>query len=416
MGLLVVNHLFSPVRASLGSLLRRFHRDERGAGIIWFAMFTIVALLGGTIVIDYGDIVVERRDQQKSADSIVLAGVQELPDATLLADQYAREWGVRNGVDPTEIVNLTLDSSCWSEHPDDDPLVLDSISTDISRPANLFLLREIGISFDVGAHAKGCVGSLIETTGLRPWSVSIFNSVCFDLNAGGDPNDVLDYSPQYGQRCVIRLESPSSQVGSIRLGDEPGDECSPPGGGASAYKENIIEGSDALCSIGEIIATEPGLQVGPTFAAVVDMLALEGACDSIHGNGNGYDELLEVFTADPADVTPGPNTIFTPRNCGWDQDVGTPDSPRFVSLVLIDEFDKPNGFDNEPIIAFAGFFIEGCEVVESDGSLTEYPLCDMKNSDRANAQIVGTFVQHLKLGGKAGVLNPFGTRTYALVE
>jgi len=407
----------SSLRAACARGARRLIGEERGAGVIWFAAFTLVALLGGTIVIDYGDIVVERRDQQKSADAIVLAGVQELPEETLLADQFAREWGLRNGVDPTEIVDLTLDASCWSSHPDDDPLVLDSISTDISRPANMFLLREFGIGFNVGAHAKGCVGSLIETTGLRPWSVSIFNSECFSLT-GGNAANVLDYEPQYGQRCVIRLESPSSQVGSIRLGDEPGDDCSPPGGGASAYKENIVEGSDALCAIGEIIATEPGLQVGPTFTAVEDMLALEGACDTNpnFGNTNGYDELLEVFTANPSDVAPGPNTIFTPRNCGWDTDPGTPDSPRFVTLVLIDQFDKPNGFDTEPIIAFAGFFIEGCEVVEGDGSLTAYPQCDMKNSDRANAQIVGTFVQHLKLGGAAGVLNPFGTRTYALVE
>ena len=384
--------------------------------MIWFATFTLIALMGSVIVVDLGEVTVERREQQKSADAIVMAGVQELPNETLLADQYAREWGLRNGVQDTEFVNLTVDNSCWSDHPDDDPLVLDSIGADISRPARLFVLYELGVSIDVGAHAKACVGSLIEATGLRPWSVSIFNSECFDLTAGGDPNDVLDYEPQYGQRCVVRLESPSSQVGSIRLGDDPGDECSPPGGGAGSYVENIVEGSDSVCAIGDIIATEPGLQVVPTFKAIQDMLALEGDCDTIHGNSNDYDELLEVFTAIPADVPPGPDTIFTPRNCGWDEDPGTPDSPRFVTLVLIDEFDSPTGFDEEPIIAFAEFFIERCEVLEKDGSWTFYPKCDMNGSDRANAQIVGTFVQHLRLGGPAGVLNPFGTRTYALVE
>lgn len=125
---------------------------------------------------------------------------------------------------------------------------------------------------------------------------------------------------------------------------------------------------------------------------------------------------VQGLTADPADIVPGPDTVFTPRNCGWDTDPGTPDSPRFVSLVLIDEFDSPTGFDDEPIIAFAGFFVEGCEVLEGDGSLTPYPKCDMSGGDRANAQIVGTFIQYLRLGGPAGVLNPFGSRTYALVE
>ena len=392
---------------------RRFGRDERGAAVIWFAVFVLISIMGGAIVIDYGDVVVERRDHQKSADSIVLAGIQELPEDSLLADQFAREWGLRNGISASDIVNLNVDNSCWSEHPADDPAKIDSVSVDVSRPARLFLLSELGFSFDVGAHAKACVGSLRETEGLRPWSISILNSPCFQ-HTGGDTDDPYNYEPLYGEECTIRLESPSSQVGSIRLGDEEGDECNESGGGASKYKENIIEGSGATCEIGQIIDTEPGLQVGPTFDALLTLLISEGACDDAWGNSNGYDELLESFSI--SDPTPGPDTVFTPRDCGWDEDPGTPDTPRFVSLVLIDEFDDPTGFDSEPIIAFAGFFIDRCEVIEGDGTFTSYPQCDVPPGDRSNVQIVGTFIQHLKLGGAGGPLDPFGTRIYALVE
>lgn len=85
--------------------------------------------------------------------------------------------------------------------------------------------------------------------------------------------------------------------------------------------------------------------------------------------------------------------------------------------MLIDEFDSPNGFGSEPIIAFAGFFIDRCEVVDSDGFVTAaYPVCDVPNGDQSNVQIVGTFIQHMKLGGPGGPLNPFGVRIYALVE
>jgi hypothetical protein len=392
---------------------RRFGRDERGAAVIWFAVFVLISIMGGAIVIDYGDVVVERRDHQKSADSIVLAGIQELPEDSLLADQFARQWGLRNGISASDIVNLYVDNSCWNDHPADDPAKIDSVSVDVSRPARLFLLSELGINFDVGAHAKACVGSLRETEGLRPWSISILNSPCFQ-HTGGDADDPYNYEPLYGEECTIRLESPSSQVGSIRLGDEEGDPCDESGGGASKYKENIIEGSGATCEIGEVIDTEPGLQVGPTFDALLALLSGEGACDDAWGNSNGYDELLEAFSTN--DPTPGPDTLYTPLDCGWDEDPGTPDTPRFVSLVLIDEFDSPTGFGSEPIIAFAGFFIDRCEVIEGDGTFTSYPQCDVPPGDRSNVQIVGTFIQHLKLGGAGGPLDPFGTRIYALVE
>ena len=381
----------------------------------------------GAIVIDYGDIAVERRDQQKSADLMALAGVQDLPDNTVQADQFAREWGIRNGVDPSEIVNLILDNTCWNDHPADDPDQIDSITVDISRPANLFLASEFGIAFDVGAHAKACVGSLREADGLRPWSLSILNSPCFEFIGGGtqpdDPDNPLQYQPRYGDECTIRLESPSSQVGSIRLGDEPGEECNESGGGAAKYVENIVEGSGATCELGEVIDTEPGLQVGPTLTAIENLLATEGACDEEHGlllgTLNGYDQLPEAFTSTPPSATPGPDVLFAPRDCGppWDDDPSTPDTPRFVTIVLIDEFDSPNGFGSEPIIAFAGFFIDRCEVVDSDGFVTAaYPVCDVPNGDQSNVQIVGTFIQHMKLGGPGGPLNPFGVRIYALVE
>ncbi len=179
------NQLRSPIRRRAGVAARRLNRDERGAGLIWFATFFLIVIMTGAIVIDYGDIAVERRDQQKSADLMALAGVQDLPDNTVQADQFAREWGIRNGVDPSEIVNLILDNTCWNDHPADDPDQIDSITVDISRPANLFLASEFGIAFDVGAHAKACVGSLREADGLRPWSLSILNSPCFEFIGAG---------------------------------------------------------------------------------------------------------------------------------------------------------------------------------------------------------------------------------------
>jgi len=411
------------LRNAASQILGRFNHDQRGAIVFMFAIIIMIGV--GAVALDYGSLVVERRDQQKSVDSMVLAGVQELPDDTLLADQYGREWGLRNGVAAPEIVNLTLDNTCWNNHPQDDPDLIDSITADISRGGKLFFLSELGYSIDVGAHAKACVGSLRESDGLRPWSISILNSPCFEpLDPAGDLNDPYNYQPLYGQECVIRLESPSSQVGSIRLGDAEGEPCSPPGGGAKSYTNNIKNGSVATCEIGDIVDTEPGLQVGPTLAAMAALLSGEGACDAIFGPPQGtfntFDQLLESFSV-PGGLIPSPDTVFVPRSCPgsplFDDDPGTPDTVRFVTLVLIDEFDSPNGFGSEPIIGFAGFFIDRCDVLEKDGvTITSYPRCDVPKGDQANVAIVGTFIQYLKLGGPGGPLNPFGTRIYALVE
>ena len=417
------------VGAAARAVATRAHREQRAATIFMFVFFVMTTIAVGAVALDYGSLVVERRDQQKSVDSIVLAGVQELPDDTILSDQYAREWGLRNGVADTEIVNLTLDNTCWNDHPDDDPDQIDSITADISRPGQLFLLGELGFSLDVGAHAKACVGSLREAEGLRPWSISILESPCFDYNGVvGDPieeADVTNYVPQYGQECVIRLESPSSQVGSIRLGDDPGDPCDETGGGAAKYVENIEEGSDAVCEIGGDVDTEPGLQVGPTLTALENLLAGEGACDAAHGEyplgspEDPYDELLESFNSPGG--PPGPDTIFVPLTCPgspiFDGDPGTPDTVRFVTLVLIDAFDSPTGFDTEEIVAFAGFFIDRCEVTDGAGVVTaSYKGCEVPPGDQSNVQIVGTFIQYMQLGGAGGPLNPFGVRIFALVE
>ena len=402
----------------------RLHSEQRGATIFLFVFFLLFFMVSVVIVVDFGVAFADRREAQKTVDAMVLAGVQELTENPVLADQYARDWAARNGFDPaTDIVSLVIDNSCWSDDPNDDPLVMDSISADVSRPARLFAIGEIGLgNFDVGAHAKACIGSLIETDGLRPWSLSVFNSPCFQVTPGGDSLDPLDYEPIYGEECVIRLESPSSQVGSIRIGDEPGEDCNEPGGGAAKYTENIIEGSGASCELGELIDTEPGLQGQPTVKALEDLLATEGACDAkfaIAGDIPGVDQLGEVFN--PESVVPSPDAVFTPRNCApgtyVDGDPGTPDSPRFVTLVAIDEFDSPVGFSSEPILAFLGFFIDRCEVLDKDDNIIGvYPKCDISGGSSANFQIVGNFVQFMKLGGAAGALNPFGTRVAVLVE
>ena len=400
-------------------LLRRLHTDTRGAMLMWLIGTLGVFMLLGVFAVDFGIAFADRRTERKNADTMALAGVIDLPEDPIAAEANALEWGTRNGVDVAVDLAfpVTIDNSCWSSDPHDDPAVMDSIAVDISKPMKRFFLGELGIGAGstVGAHAKACVGSVVEATGLRPWAMSIFQSPCFELTAGGDPLDAYDYAPRYGEECVIRFDNPS-QTSSIRLGADADDTvCSPPGGGASEYKENIIEGSESACAIGDTVATQPGNDLGPTASGLQTLLAGEGACDLAFTSTPdqvGIDDFGEVF--DPPSAVPGPNVVFTPRNCGLDDDPGTPDSPRFVSLVLIDEWDDPTGFEEQPIRGFAGFFIDRCDKLNNAGVVIgAYPKCDFSGS---KFQLVGRFIQFMQLAGAGGALNPFGTRVLVLVE
>lgn len=418
------------VRNSFATLRRRLHRDERGAMIFWFLGFFTLVMVMGALMVDLGVNLSDRRGQQRRADFMALAGVQALPGDGSGAVDLAAEWGRRNQLDVVdpyvqgaddEVENIIVDNSCWSDDPLDDPSVLDSITVDVSHEGLLLFLGELGIpGIDVGAHAKACIGSENERTGLRPWSISILNSPCF---SGGDGVNPETYQFDYGSECVLRLESPSSQVGSVRLGDDPGDDCNEPGGGAAKYRENIEEGSDAVCAVGDVIDTEPGLNVGPTLTALKNLLATEGLCDAKYGNGDTIDDLLEIFEVVGGDInSPGPDLKFAAKDCtgpagSWDDDPSTADSPRVVSLVLIDEFDKPQGFGSEPILYFASFYIKGCWTLNNGGvRVTFYAKCDPPGSGGSSMEIVGTFIHEVIVAAPTGPVNPFGARIPALVE
>jgi Flp pilus assembly protein TadG len=403
-----------------------YFSEERGQSIVMFMVIFTVITMVGAVAVDVGLWLSERRGAQTDADLPALAGAAELMilDAgSAEADSaraFAEDFLVRNDESGNASLSepVLVDDSCFSSDPRDRPGVPDSVTVRVRHETTVLFGRFFGLAVpDIGAHAKACAGSLRSTTGLRPWTLSMYHSECFEWNDDGDgvkdyPED--EFLPWYGEDCVIRLESPSSQVGSIRLGPDPGDECNEPSaGGAEKYKENIVEGSDAWCEIDDLIDTEPGLKVGPTYQALVDLLASEGECDSEYcadvsgGMCNGMDEFAESFT--PADIAPTHDDVYQPNACT---------TPRAVDIVIIDEFTDPTGMSTVPIQGFAAFFILQCEVIDPGTGevLAVYPGCDVPPGDRSNSQIRGRFMQVLKLEGSGGPMDTFGTKTIFLVE
>ena len=408
----------------IARIVRRL-RGQRGQTLIFFAgMFTVIAIVGA-IVVDFGIWFSERRGAQTDSDLISLAGAYELLDQNSTfadVDSATQLSALDNGIDPVgDLQNLAVRSLEFPDGYETDPEYchnpanhdpdgrLNTVVLDVNHDSRAFFAEFFGLTApDIGAHACARAGSLRSTTGLRPWTVSMYNTPCFDWIDDGDGIKEADedqFIPQFGEDCVFRLESPSSQVGSVRLGDDPGDLCNETGGGAAKYRENIIEGSDAVCEIGEMIDTEPGLNVGPTLAALAILLAGEGECDAQNGNLDGIDQFDESFEATSGIV--GPDATFAERDCT---------TPRALHIIVLAEFDG-TGFDTQPIEGFAAFFLTQCEAADSDGNIIEIrEKCDFTGGLGSSFQIRGFFMRSVELEGDIGDFDEFGTNVIRLAE
>jgi hypothetical protein len=396
---------------------------------MFVGIFTVIAV-AGAIAIDFGLWFSERRGAAKDADLTSLAAVYELLDFDGTecdrAQEAADTWALENGLDPADdLHNFDCKAMLFPEgyedqdeychQPADSPpgdrpnmVVLDVDHESAALFASIF---GVGAP-DIGAHACARAGSLHNTRGLRPWTVAIEESPCF----GDTDGDTVNDTPRFGADCIFRDEDDESSVGSIRLGRDEEGVCSPPGGGANAYEDNIVEGSPAECAIGDIVGSEPGLDNGPTFAALEDLLATEGDCDDANGDGDGIDQFDESFaTTDGGPVIPGPDVTLVPLN-----DCKT---PRAIHIIIIRRLGGP-GFEDYEIEGFAAFFLQQCEVVDpgdpndpDDDVITAvYEDCNVPPGDRPNAQIRGFFMSILELEGDIGDFDEFGTKVIRLVE
>ena len=400
----------------IARIVRRL-RGQRGQTLIFFAgMFTVIAIVGA-IVVDFGIWFSERRGAQTDSDLISLAGAYELltnGSAYAEVDVATQQSAVANGIDPVgDLQNLAVRSLEFPDGYETDPDYchtatdtggrLNAVVLDVTHDSRALFADIFGVgSPDIGAHACARAGSLRSTSGLLPWSVPRFTSECFEWNGE-------TFVPQFGQECIFRIDN-SSQVGAIRLGPDEGDDCSGPGsGGANVYRENIREGSPAVCEIGEMIDTEPGLEPNPTKMALADLLANEGECDALNSvslnqaSPDGLDDFVESFVP-ASDLILGPEATFVAAGC---------ETPRTISIVIVDEFDG-TGFDSVPIVGFASFFLEACETLDHDGNvISVHRDCVFSG---VNFQIRGFFMSTLTLIGDIGAFDEFGTNVIRLAE
>ena len=419
-------------------ILKRL-KQQRGQMFILFAGVFAVVMVIAVISLDFGLWLSERRGAQTDADLPALAGAADLMvlDAGP-AEAAAAEASVYEYVDFNDqsgnlgVENLVIDDSCFADNPRDRQGVPDSVTLDVSHDSGPLFSSIFGLAApDIGAHAKACAGSLVGTTGLRPWTMFEFCSPCFLWNDDGDKiREDGEFTPRFGADCVFRsdgsygkgmeyqpgtgcCEDSSSKVGSIGLGTVYEKGCNS-GSGKDDYRDNIWKGSQAYCEIGDPIGSEPGLATGPTGMGMDRLLngykgvGGEGECDLKHckefGTCDGIDQFNEAFS--PPAVVPSPDVTYSPRDCS---------TPRVVNIVIIRKFDKCTGQETQEIVGFAAFYVMYCQNVDGDGNPTGDPDLDC-DSVGSHFQVVGRFMKKVELRGTGGPMDPFGTHVIFLAE
>jgi hypothetical protein len=202
--------------------------------------FLLVGLLGlMAIGVNFGIVLLKKRELANAADAAALAGVQELPESTWNARARAYEYGIRNKLVPSD---MTIDVS----------LATAEVSVTARHDVSLFFAPVLGFNtVPLSVKAKARVGPVVGVGGAVPLSV-----------------EEMDF--QFGQQYMLKdaaqeIDSSVEQSGAYRGNFGP---LSLGVSGANAYKDNFKYGYNKILRVGDVVQTETGNMAGPTAEAI----------------------------------------------------------------------------------------------------------------------------------------------------
>ena len=372
------------------TLLRRVHAGEHGQMAVTFGAVMIVLGVAGFLVIDIGFWYGDRRAVQADADFAAIAGAMELPDfqddagAAEAARTAATSWALANDVDPASLA-VEVVSDCFSVDDEVNSGVRVTVRT---KPESPFISFFSSLDPEVSASAVACSGSPTSEIGFMPWALETTGD-CFQ----DDPVTPTERIPFYGQRCDIVVGGSDSESGSIgQLGfANPGD-CSDGDPAASTYEDNVLNGVNRYCEVGDGVTSSPGVNVGKTRTGLAARLAGEGACSTaaqpvsayvqtnttnfnnapglvdLQSPAGGIDDFFEIWGPGPGYDVGAPGERLSPYDCDPDT-VDRETSPRNVVIIMVRDIGLNDGVGCSggasgskcyEIQGFARMFLEGC--------------------------------------------------------
>lgn len=291
--------------------------DERGQVLVLFAaaLVGIVAIVG--LSVDVGQLVLTRTDLQKVADAAALAGAQDLP-STSVATQSANTYVGLNAPNTAAAVVFSATNNAN-----------DTIEATATRQVNYTFLRVLGMrGATVSAKAKVRVGVYNGGNGIVPWGLvasdnkDFLGNSCFNGFVGGEPTF------KQNQRCVLKYGAGSNSGGDFGA-------LALDGTGASNYRDDIANGSNATFTKGQKVEAQTGNMQGPTGQGIDDRLSAPPPATC---NTNSRDEILKTTNGE---------TSIVP---------GCEHHPRIMVIPVVDKIDNPR---LSTILGFAFMYLHG---------------------------------------------------------
>lgn len=263
-------------------------KNRQGAILVLAAFLMVVALSMFVVVVDLSRVFLQKNELQTSVDAAALAGVLELYRDTALVDDSAISFGVSNKVLKLSpiITNAGVKCGVWNDTnrtftvsasctlSDNAVEVAGSAPAQASMPAFMSL-----VGLQVAAKATAWQAYVDGTKCIKPFGLP-YTSLTYVLRPDqGNPVDPyplrpLDDGDLYRLRTFtrdqLRFSLKVAANGEPRNG--PGNfgamDLDREGGGASSYKDDIINCDNTQLGISSLIDTETGNMVQSTVKGV----------------------------------------------------------------------------------------------------------------------------------------------------
>jgi len=215
----------------------RLLREEKGATIVIVALCMTVMIGFTALIVDVGNLYLNKTRLVNMADAAALAGVQDLPGSPQLAIASANNYALQNGMN-SDVVGVILSNNNTV------------VTVNVARTVPFFFAQIFEMtSANVRARAVAAIRPITGISGVVPFGVAkqtlVYGTTYTLKDGAGD-----GYNGNYG---------------ALALG----------GNGANVYRGNIEDGYSGLLSIGDWVSTEPGNMSGPTGSGVDYRIGLD---------------------------------------------------------------------------------------------------------------------------------------------
>lgn len=227
------------------------HRDDGQAAVL--CVLVLAVLLGvASLVVDGGNALLQKRNQQGVADAAAMAAVRELPSSTTNADSVARDYATAKNAADSSIVDQVVTTSSGSGSCDG------GFGSTALGPASVCVI--------VHSNTKGAFSRLL--------GIDIWSEGARAIAQASQVKAMSGWLP-FGVRSAAYKDSPPTQLtitpgdGSHNVGGmintPAGTDCKFYGGNqvADVIKGRAYGGADACpIVIGQTVQTQTGVSTG----------------------------------------------------------------------------------------------------------------------------------------------------------